>query len=63
MVAIPLIWSGQHRTGLFTRFAVWIDTRSSAAVRSELPGGSSRPTYRRPEFLEFAAMSREMHRL
>ena len=63
MVAIPLIWSGQHRTGLLARFAVWMDTRPATLNPLEAPVRPSGPTHRRPEFLEFAAMSREMHRL
>jgi len=63
MVAIPLIWSGDTRTGLLARFALWIDKSSAALVSPEKPVQLSQPAHRRPEFLEYAAMSREMHRL
>lgn len=64
MVAIPLIPIGPRttdsgRTGVFDRFMAWLHT--DAATESK---PATRPTAaRRADFVEYAAMSREMHRL
>lgn len=63
MVAIPLIWSGHSRTGFVARCAGWIEKGSAALVSPEKPVQFSHSAHRRPEFLEYAAISREMHRL
>lgn len=60
MVAIPLIWPGQHRTGLVERFLAWL--REDVAADSK-PVRLSYAAPRRAAFMEDAAMSREMHRL
>lgn len=60
MVAIPLIWSGPRRGGFLDRWAAWVD--SGVAKRPERVR-QSHWAPQRPEFLEHAAMSRELHRL
>ena len=65
MVAIPLIWSGPRSSGALDRLAAWLErsVARSAAAESVPAGTTSRSAARRPEFLEHAAMSRELHRL
>lgn len=61
MVAIPSILSGNGRaigrTGLAERFMAWLHADAAAASKP------TRPPARRADFVEYAAMSREMHRL
>lgn len=63
MVAIPLIWSGRRRTGLLERLMAWIGDDVTADPKPGKPARQMQPAPRRPEFLEHAAMSRELHRL
>ncbi len=63
MVAIPLIRSGQHGTGLIERFMAWIEANVAADSKPGRSTRTGRPTPRREAFLEHAAMSREMYRL